>query len=90
MTKLNGQRLMSRKDYDEKRKAGANACFIPVATLLNDSLIKDEYIDSLEEQVRYLTKRLYLADEQIKVKDELLEAYRAIYDEHKAKEENDK
>lgn len=42
---------MTRQEYDQKREAGANAGFTEIATYINDSMIKDEYIESLEAEV---------------------------------------
>ena len=47
---------MNRKEYDAKREAGTNAGFTGIATFINDSLIKDEYIASIEARIAELEK----------------------------------
>lgn len=49
---------MNRKEYDAKREAGTNAGFTGIATFINDSLIKDEYIASLEARIAELDNEL--------------------------------
>jgi len=41
---------MTKAEYEAKRKAGLDAGFTPIATAINDMLIKDEYIASLEAE----------------------------------------
>jgi len=43
--------------------------------------LDNQYISSLERQVRNLSTQLALADEQIKLKDDLLEQYRSDTDQ---------
>jgi len=47
---------MTKAEYEAKRKAGLDAGFTPIATAINDMLIKDEYIASLEAENERLTK----------------------------------
>lgn len=49
---------MTRQEYDQKREAGANAGFTGIATYINDSMIKDEYIESLEARIAELEAEL--------------------------------
>jgi len=47
---------MTKDEYEAKRKSGLDAGFTPIATAINDMLIKDEYIASLESENSRLTK----------------------------------
>ena len=64
---------MNRKEYDAKREAGANAGFTGIATFINDSLIKDEYIASLEASIAELEQEL---KNQVELHNEWLGTYR--------------
>ena len=39
---------MTKQEYEAKRASGRSMGFSPIAEIVNDSMIKDEYISSLE------------------------------------------
>jgi hypothetical protein len=45
---------MTKQEYEAKRASGRSMGFSPIAEIVNDSMIKDEYIASLEAEVAQL------------------------------------
>ena len=70
---------MTRAEYEQRTKQ-IIAEYDGKARYLRLSVLDESYISSLERQVRNLSTQLALADEQIKLKDELLEQYRLCTD----------
>ena len=42
---------MTKQEYEAKRASGRSMGFLPIAEIVNDSMIKDEYIASLEAEI---------------------------------------
>ena len=45
---------MTKQEYVAKRVSGRSMGFSPIAEIVNDSMIKDEYIASLEAEIAQL------------------------------------
>jgi len=74
---------MTRAEYEQRIKQ-IIAEYDGKARYLRLSVLDESYIASLEKQVSNLSTSLRLADEQIKLKDDLLERYRLDTDQLKA------
>ena len=63
---------MTKQEYVAKRVSGRSMGFSPIAEIVNDSMIKDEYISSLEIEIAQLKKDKLEFNAQCFHKDETI------------------
>lgn len=63
---------MTNQEYEAKRESGRSMGFSPIAEIVNDSMIKDEYIASIEVEVAQLKKDKLEFNAQCFHKDETI------------------